>query len=121
MDRLEVFKIIALQASKGELTFPANVKATMKLQEALDDPDCHIEAAARMVMAEPLLSARASIRVAQAVDDPLASMLAKLEAERPDIPVERLGAAQMGLPELQADGFADAALRFAEAVDSGST
>jgi len=58
MDRLEVFKIIALQASKGELTFPANVKATLKLQEALDDPDCHIEAAARMVMAEPLLSAR---------------------------------------------------------------
>ncbi len=46
MDRLEVFKIIALQASKGELTFPANVKATLKLQEALDDPDCHIEAAA---------------------------------------------------------------------------
>ena len=47
-----------MQASKGELTFPANVKATLKLQEALDDPDCHIEAAARMVMAEPLLSAR---------------------------------------------------------------
>ena len=68
-----------------------------------------------------LREVRCPIRVAQAVDDPLASMLAKLEAERPDIPVERLGAAQMGLPELQADGFDDAALRFAEAVDSGST
>ncbi|CDG84849.1 HDOD domain-containing protein [Janthinobacterium agaricidamnosum] len=58
MERLEVFKIIALQAGRGELSFPANVKATLQLQQALDDPDCHIEAAARMVMAEPLLSAR---------------------------------------------------------------
>ncbi|WP_312434908.1 HDOD domain-containing protein [Janthinobacterium sp.] len=58
MDRLEVFKIIAHQAGKGELTFPANVNATLKLQQALDDPDCHIETAAHMVMAEPLLSAR---------------------------------------------------------------
>ncbi len=58
MERLEVFKIIALQAGRGELSFPANVKATLQLQQALDDPDCHIESAARMVMAEPLLSAR---------------------------------------------------------------
>ncbi|MET3130944.1 HD-like signal output (HDOD) protein [Oxalobacteraceae bacterium GrIS 1.11] len=58
MDRLEIFKKIALQAGKGELTFPANVNATLKLQLALDDPDCHIDAAAKMVMAEPVLSAR---------------------------------------------------------------
>jgi HD-like signal output (HDOD) protein len=58
MDRLEVFKSIATQAGKGELTFPANVSATLKLQQALDDPDCHIDAAAKMVMAEPVLSAR---------------------------------------------------------------
>ncbi|HAT33450.1 MAG TPA: histidine kinase [Janthinobacterium sp.] len=58
MDRLAIFKDIATQAGKGELTFPANVNATLKLQLALDDPDCHIDAAAKMVMAEPVLSAR---------------------------------------------------------------
>ncbi|MDC8757336.1 HDOD domain-containing protein [Janthinobacterium fluminis] len=58
MDRLEIFKSIATRAGKGELTFPANVNATLKLQEALDDPDCHIDAAAKMVTAEPVLSAR---------------------------------------------------------------
>lgn len=59
------------------------------------------------------------MRVAQAVDDPLASMLPRLEADRPDIPVERLGPAQMGLPELQAEGFVEAALRLAAAAESG--
>lgn len=58
MERLEAFKMIAQQAANGELSFPANVNAALKLQESLDDPECHIESAARMVMAEPLLSAR---------------------------------------------------------------
>lgn len=58
MDRLEVFRNIATQAGRGDLTFPTNVNATLKLQQALNDPDCHVEAAAKMVMAEPLLSAR---------------------------------------------------------------
>ncbi|MES2105713.1 MAG: HDOD domain-containing protein [Pseudomonadota bacterium] len=58
MDRLEIFREIATQASKGDLTFPTNVNASLKLQQALEDPDCHIDAAAKMVMAEPLLSAR---------------------------------------------------------------
>ncbi|MES2069832.1 MAG: HDOD domain-containing protein [Pseudomonadota bacterium] len=58
MDRLEIFRSIATQASRGDLTFPTNVSASLKLQQALEDPDCHIDAAAKMVMAEPLLSAR---------------------------------------------------------------
>ncbi|MBI3283921.1 MAG: HDOD domain-containing protein [Burkholderiales bacterium] len=58
MDRLEIFRTIATEASRGELTFPTNVNASLKLQQALDDPDCHIDAAAKMIMAEPLLSAR---------------------------------------------------------------
>jgi HD-like signal output (HDOD) protein len=58
MDKLEIFKQIAAQASKGELSFPANVDGTLKLQQALDDDDCHVDAAARMVSAEPLLAAR---------------------------------------------------------------
>jgi hypothetical protein len=58
MNKLEIFKEIASQAGKGELTFPANVNATLKLQQALDDDDCHVDIAAKMVAAEPVLAAR---------------------------------------------------------------
>jgi HD-like signal output (HDOD) protein len=58
MDRLEALKRIAAEASRGELTFPTNVDATLKLQRALNDPSCHIDSAARLVQAEPLLAAR---------------------------------------------------------------
>jgi hypothetical protein len=58
MDRLDALKSIAAQAGRGELTFPTHVNATLKLQRALSDPDCHVEEAARLVQAEPLLAAR---------------------------------------------------------------
>lgn len=58
MDRLEAFKSIAAQAGRGELTFPTNVDATLKLQRALNDPDMHVDGAAKLVQAEPLLAAR---------------------------------------------------------------
>jgi len=58
MDRLEIFRAIASQAQRGELVFPANVSASVKLQKALADPECHLEAAAQLVMAEPLVAAR---------------------------------------------------------------
>jgi HD-like signal output (HDOD) protein len=58
MDRIEAFKIIAAQAGRGELSFPTNVDATLKLQRALNDPDLHADDAARLVQAEPLLAAR---------------------------------------------------------------
>jgi hypothetical protein len=58
MNRLDALTTIADQAGRGELTFPTNLNASLKIQQALDDPDCHIEAAAKLVMAEPLLSAR---------------------------------------------------------------
>jgi HD-like signal output (HDOD) protein len=58
MDRLEAFKAIAAEAARGELVFPTNVNASIKLQQALDNPDCHMEDAAKLVAAEPLLAAR---------------------------------------------------------------
>lgn len=58
MDRLDAFTTIAAQASRGELTFPATVDAALRLQQALNDPDCHVEAAARLIQADPLLAAR---------------------------------------------------------------
>lgn len=59
MDKLEAFRSIAAQASRGELVFPTNVDASIKLQQALEDPDCHLEAAAKLVLLEPLVAARA--------------------------------------------------------------
>src|SRR5471032_3363584 len=66
MDRLAAFTHIAAQASRGELSFPANVKASVKLQEALSDPDCHFESAAKLIQADPLLAAR-SVAIANSV------------------------------------------------------
>lgn len=58
MDRLDAMKSIAAQAMRGDISFPTNVDATLKLQHALADPDCHVEVAARLVQTEPLLAAR---------------------------------------------------------------
>jgi HD-like signal output (HDOD) protein len=58
MDKLEAFRSIAAQASRGELSFPTSVKAALALKDALEDPDLHLTNAAKMVQAEPLMSAR---------------------------------------------------------------
>ncbi len=66
MDRLEAFRSIAAQAGRGDLTFPTNVEATLRLQRALSDPDLHADEAARLVQAEPLLAAR-TVAIANSV------------------------------------------------------
>ena len=66
MDRLDAFKSIAAQAGRGELTFPTNIDATLKLQRALCDPELHADNAARLVQAEPLLAAR-TVAIANSV------------------------------------------------------
>ena len=66
MDRLDAFKSIAAQAGRGELTFPTNVDATLKLQRALSDPELHADDASRLVQAEPLLAAR-TVAIANSV------------------------------------------------------
>lgn len=58
MERRKVFLSIAADVSKGELSFPTSAQVAMRVRQALDNPDCHIDAAARLVQAEPLLSAR---------------------------------------------------------------
>jgi HD-like signal output (HDOD) protein len=58
MDPLEAFRTIAAQTSRGELVFPTNVNAALKIKQALDDPDASLAAVAKLVLAEPLLSAR---------------------------------------------------------------
>ncbi len=58
MDKARIFTTIAADVAKGELAFPTSARVAMKVRQALDDPDCHVEAAAKLVQAEPLLSAR---------------------------------------------------------------
>ena len=58
LNRLEAFGHIAAQASRGELIFPTSVNAALKLQLALANPDCRLDQAIMLVLAEPLLAAR---------------------------------------------------------------
>ena len=58
MNRLETFGLIAAQAERGEIIFPTSVNAALRLQLALDDPECHIENAIKLVLGEPQLAAR---------------------------------------------------------------
>jgi HD-like signal output (HDOD) protein len=66
MNKLDAFKSIAAEASRGDLVFPTNVNASLKIQQTLNDPDCHLDAAARLVLTEPLLSAR-TVAIANSV------------------------------------------------------
>lgn len=58
MDKREIFKKIAAEVEQGELAFPTGAQVALKVRQALDDPDCPIETAARLIQAEPLLAAR---------------------------------------------------------------
>ncbi|MDP2752575.1 MAG: HDOD domain-containing protein, partial [Rhodocyclaceae bacterium] len=66
MDNMDAFRLIAARTEKGDLTFPTNASVTLRVQRALDDPDCHIDKAAKLVSADPLLSARV-VAVANAI------------------------------------------------------
>ena len=58
MNKREILKTIAAQAEQGELKFSTNAEVALRVCRALDDPNCHIDVAARLVQAEPLLAAR---------------------------------------------------------------
>lgn len=58
MDRLEPLRILTAEAARGELAFPTSAAVALRVRKALDDPDCELAAAARLIQAEPLLSAR---------------------------------------------------------------
>jgi HD-like signal output (HDOD) protein len=58
MDKREAFKTIAAQVAQGELAFPTGAQLALKVRQALDDPDCPVDTAAKLIRAEPLLSAR---------------------------------------------------------------
>lgn len=58
MDRREVLSILAAEAARGGLTFSTSAAVALRIRQALDDPDCQVDAATRLIQSEPLLSAR---------------------------------------------------------------
>lgn len=58
MNKSEMVRILAAEVGRGELMFPTSATVALRVQQALDDPDCHLETAVRLIQAEPLLSAR---------------------------------------------------------------
>lgn len=66
MNRVEALRIIAAQVGKGDLNFPTSIDVALKVQRALDDPDCSVDQAARLVQSEPMLSAR-TVAIANSV------------------------------------------------------
>ncbi len=58
MERYEILRKIAAELERGEVSFPTHALVAMKLQRALDDPDCQVDEATRLIKAEPLLAAR---------------------------------------------------------------
>ena len=58
MNKLEAFGHIAALAIRGELVFPTSVNAALRVQLALDDPECPVDKAISLVLAEPQLAAR---------------------------------------------------------------
>ena len=58
MDKVQAFKTMAADVAKGELAFPTSAQVALKVRQSLDDPDCSIDTAAKLIQAEPLLTAR---------------------------------------------------------------
>lgn len=58
MDRTELFRRIAAEADRGELVFPTHAEVGLHIKRALDDPDCSVDQAAKLIQADPLLAAR---------------------------------------------------------------
>jgi HD-like signal output (HDOD) protein len=58
MEKTELYRRIADEADRGELVFPASAEVELRIKRALDDPDCSVDQAAKLIQADPLLAAR---------------------------------------------------------------
>jgi hypothetical protein len=58
VDKIQAFESIARDVERGAVEFSTDARVTLRLRDALSDPECHVEAAAKLVQAEPLLAAR---------------------------------------------------------------
>ena len=108
MDRIETFKAIAAQAERGELIFPTNIDAALKIQQVLTDPDCNIQNVSKLVMTEPLLSARIVAIANSAAYNRTGSEIADV----------RNAINRLGFRTLQALAMAVVTRQFASLIDS---
>lgn len=58
MDIQAALDAIAADAARGEMVFPTHTEVALRVQRALDDPDCSIEQLSKLISAEPMLAAR---------------------------------------------------------------
>jgi HD-like signal output (HDOD) protein len=58
MKRGDLYQQIAAGADSGSLVFPTNAEVGLRIKRALDDPECSIDQAAKLIQAEPVLAAR---------------------------------------------------------------
>jgi HD-like signal output (HDOD) protein len=58
MDREELYRRISTEADSGELVFPTHADVGLRIKRALDDPECSIDQAAKLIQVEPVLAAR---------------------------------------------------------------
>jgi len=58
MDIQTALDAIAADAARGEMVFPTHTEIALRVQRALDDPDCSIDQLSKLIAAEPMLSAR---------------------------------------------------------------
>lgn len=55
---MERYRAIAAKATGGDLVFPTSAELGLRIKRALDDPNCSVDQAAKLIQVEPLLSAR---------------------------------------------------------------
>lgn len=58
MDVQTVLETIAADAARGEMVFPTHARIALRVQRALDDPDCSVDQLSKLISAEPILSAK---------------------------------------------------------------
>ncbi len=58
MERGEALRAIEAEVARGQFAFPTSTAVMLRIREAVEDPDCHVDKAAKLIQAEPLLAAR---------------------------------------------------------------
>jgi HD-like signal output (HDOD) protein len=58
MNQADLYRRIADEAARGELVFPTSAEVGLRIKRALDDPDCSVDQAAKLIQVDPLLAAR---------------------------------------------------------------
>lgn len=58
MEKSAILSALAAEVEQGRLIFPTSTHAAIKINRALNDPDCNLEMVIKLIQLEPLLSAK---------------------------------------------------------------